>query len=343
MNTMPFNNKKYIQIQKESIYSRIKNYQKLYIEVGGKLFDDYHASRVLPGFEPNVKTQIIKELKDDLEIIFCINARHIIKRKMREDYNITYDSEVLRLVSCLRDLGLLVSGVMINFYEEHPLVLEFIEKCKEVNLPTYRSYYMEGYPNNIEKVIGPEGFGKNDHIKTTKRIVLVSAPGASSGKLEVCLSQLYNDQVKGINSGYAKYETFPVWNLSTNHLVNIAYEMATADLCDKNIIDPFYEKAYGDIAINYNRDVEAFPVLSKMLTMIYGKEVYKSPTDMGINNVGFAIEDDFAVQKACMQEIERRFVKIKKAYDNFSIHTKTFERSLELLIQAREIFAKLNK
>lgn len=341
MKTTPFNNKKYIQVQKEAIYNRIKDYQKLYIEVGGKLFDDYHAARVLPGFEPNVKIQILQELKDDLEIIFCINARHIITKKMREDLNITYASDLLRLIGCMHELGISVCGVMINFYEEHPLISEFIENCEKINTPTYKSYYIEDYPNNINFIVSKKGFGRNDHIPTSKKIVLVSAPGASSGKLKVCLSQLYNDRLRGIHSGYAKYETFPVWNLSTNHLVNIAYEMATADLYDRNIVDPFYQKAHGKIATNYNRDVDAFPVMSKMLKMIYGKEVYASPTDMGINNVGFAIDNDYEVQKASMEEIERRWKKIKKAYDNLEIHTKTFERSLELLIRARELFEKL--
>lgn len=341
MENMPFDNEKYIQIQKDAIYKRIENYQKLYIEVGGKLFDDYHASRVLPGFDPNVKTQILKELKDDLEIIFCINARHIITKKMREDYQITYDNELLRLVKCMRDIGISVCGVMINFYEDHPLVEDFKQKCKEINIPTYRSYFMECYPNDVNKIVSQDGFGFNDHIKTTKKIVLVSAPGASSGKLEVCLSQLYNDKINGINSGYAKYETFPVWNLPTTHLVNIAYEMATADLLDRNIIDPFHKKATGEIAVNYNRDIDAFPILSKILNMIYGKDVYVSPTSMGINNVGFAINNDFAVQKACMQEIERRYEKIKTAYKNFQTNTRTYERSLELIVTAREIYQKL--
>ncbi len=344
MKTKPFDNKKYIQIQKDAIYSRIKDYHKLYIEVGGKLFDDYHAARVLPGFEPNVKIQILQELKDDLEIIFCINARHIISKKMREDLGITYAADLLRLIGCMKELGLSVCGVMINFYEEHPLVQEFAEECKKIGTPTYKSYYIENYPNDINAIVSKKGFGKNDHIETTKKIVLVSAPGASSGKLKVCLSQLYNDRLRGINSGYAKYETFPVWNLGLDHLVNIAYEMATADLLDRNIIDPFYQKAHdGKIAVNYNRDIEAFPVLSKMLKMIYGTTVYASPTDMGINNVGNAIVDDYEVQKACMEEIERRYAKIKKAYDNLEIHTKTFERSLELLIRARNAFAKLQK
>ena len=341
MNTMPFDNRKYIKLQKEAILERIQNYQKLYIEVGGKIFNDYHASRVLPGFEPNVKIQILQELKEDLEIIFCINARHIITKKMREDYNLTYDNELLRLVNCMKDIGISVCAVMINFYEEHPLVTEFEEKCKQINLPTYHSFYMENYPNDINAIVSKNGFGKNDHIKTNKKIILVSAPGASSGKLEVCLSQLYNDKKAGINSGYAKYETFPVWNLPQTHLANIAYEMATADLFDKNIIDPFYQKAYGKIATNYNRDVESFPVLSKILKMIYGYEVYKSPTDMGINKVGFAIIDDKAVQKACLQEIERRFNKCKTSYEQFKTSTLTFERSLELLVKSRELYEKL--
>lgn len=342
MNKMPFNNNKYIQIQKDAILSRIQNYERLYIEVGGKIFDDYHASRVLPGFEPNVKIQILKELKNDLEIIFCINARHIIAKKLREDYGLTYDNELLRLIGCMRDIGISVCGVVINFYEDHPLVEDFKERCAGINVPTYRSYYMDCYPSDINKVVSQDGFGYNDHVKTTKKIVLVSAPGASSGKLEVCLSQLYHDKLNGITSGYAKYETFPVWNLPTTHLVNVAYEMATADLLDYNIIDPFHKAATGKIAVNYNRDIDAFPLLSKILKMIYGEDVYASPTAMGINNVGFAIENDKAVQKACMQEIERRWDKIKTAYKNFQINTKTFERSLELVVQARELYSKLD-
>ncbi len=339
---MPFDNKKYIEIQKEAIYKRIESYEKLYIEVGGKLFDDYHASRVLPGFEPNVKIQILQELKNDLEIIFCINARHIITKKTRDDYQITYDHELLRLIECMKDIGISVCGVVINFYEDHPLIAKFKEKCSEKGVKTYRSYYMDCYPNDINKIVSQDGFGNNDHVKTTKKIVLVSAPGASSGKLEVCLSQLYLDKISGINSGYAKYETFPVWNLPTTHLVNIAYEMATADVCDHNIIDPFYKQATGKIAVNYNRDIDAFPVVSKMLNMIYGKEVYSSPTAMGINNVGFAITNDYAVQKACLEEIERRYEKVKTSYKNFEASTRTYERSLELVVKARELFDKLN-
>ncbi len=341
MKTMPFDNKKYIQIQKNAILNRIQNYEKLYIEVGGKIFDDYHASRVLPGFEPDVKIQILEELKQDLEIIFCINARHIISKKMREDYHLTYDNELLRLVGCMQTIGISVSGVVINFYEDHPLIDDFKMRCENQGIKTYRSYYMPQYPSNISAVVSSEGFGRNDHILTNKKIILVSAPGASSGKLEVCLSQLYNDKIRGINSGYAKYETFPVWNLAADHLVNVAYEMATADLLDKNIIDPFHLKATGKVALNYNRDIEAFPILSDILKMIYEKDVYASPTAMGINNVGFAITNDRAVQTACMQEIERRYEKCKKAYDNFKIHTSTYFRSLELLIRAREIYAKL--
>ena len=343
MTTLPFDNNKYIQLQKDAIYKRIEGYEKLYIEVGGKLFDDYHASRVLPGFEPNVKTQILKELKDDLEIIFCVNARHIISKKLREDYQITYDNELIRLVHCMRDIGISVCAVVINFYEDHPVIEEFKQKCKEIGVPTYRSYYMDCYPNDINKVVSQDGFGYNDHVKTTKKIVLVSAPGASSGKLEVCLSQLYHDKLNGISSGYAKYETFPVWNLPTTHLVNVAYEMATADLNDHNIIDPFLKESSGKIATSYNRDIDAFPIVTKILNMIYGKDVYASPTAMGISNVGFAIADDLAVQKASMQEIERRYEKVKNAYKNFQTNTKTYERSLELVVVARELYEKLLK
>lgn len=339
----PFNNEKYKNLQKQAIYDRIKNYQKLYIEVGGKLFDDNHASRVLPGFDPNVKMQIFKEIKDDLEIIFCINARDIITKKVRGDNNLTYADEVLRLTDCMKESDLSVVGIMINFYEAVPVVLDFEERCKQKNIKTYHSFFIENYPNNISKIVSENGFGKNDYIETHKKIVLVSAPGANSGKLETCLSQLYNDKVHGVISGYAKYETFPAWNLPLNHLANIAYEMATADLCDKNIIDPFYKTAYGKEAVNYNRDVESFPILSNILEQIYGKKVYNSPTDMGINNVGNAIEDDYLVQKASYEEIERRLEKAKKQHSERICSDRTLARSKELYEKATKIFNNLKK
>lgn len=341
MEQFAFNNEKYKNLQKKEIFERINKYGKLYIEVGGKLFDDNHAARTMPGFEPNVKMQIFKELKDDLEIIFCINARDIVTKKVRSDNNLTYDEELLRLVDCMRNEGLSVCGVMITCFEENPAITSFEYKCKEKGVPTYHAHFIDDYPQNITKVLSDDGFGKNDHIETHKNIILVSAPGANSGKLVTCLSQLYNDKVRNIQSAYAKYETFPVWNLPLKHLTNIAYEMATADILDYNMIDPFYEKAYGKEAINYNRDVEAFPVLSNILNTITGHEIYNSPTDMGINNVGFGIEDDLAVQKASFEEIERRYYKSLIKFEEHKISSRTLERSTELYKQAQEIYNTL--
>ncbi|MBR2391874.1 MAG: DUF1846 family protein [Clostridia bacterium] len=337
----PFNNDKYKQLQKDEIYDRISKYDKLYIEVGGKIFDDHHAARVLPGFDPNVKIQIFQELKNDLEIIFCINARDIISKKIRNDNGLLYSDEVIRLIYTMRKLGISVCGVMITLYEDHKLVQNFINKCKNINVQVSRSYFINNYPADVNTIVSQDGFGRNDHIKTNKKIILVSAPGANSGKFDTCLTQIYNDKLNGIISGYAKYETFPVWNLPLEHLVNKAYEMATADVLDVNMLDPFYEKAYGKQATNYNRDVEAFPILSKILNMIYGEEIYKSPTDMGINKVGFAIEDDKAVQKASLKEIEKRYEKVKIDYVNHKLSDESFARSVELLEESKELFNKL--
>ena len=338
-----FDNEKYMSLQKEEIYNRINKYGKLYIEVGGKLFDDHHAARVLPGFDPNSKMKNFKLLKDDLEVVFCINSRDIISQKIRSDNGITYADEVIRLIYCMRREGIDVCGVVITFYEENSFIEKFKTKCKNINIPVYRSYFIDNYPNDLDKIFSDEGFGKNDHIITHKKLILVSAPGASSGKFETCLSQLYLDKQQGIDSGYSKYETFPVWNLPLEHLANIAYEMATIDICDKNLVDPYYEKAYGKTAINYNRDIEAFPILSQMLTKIYGYEIYKSPTDMGINNVAFAIADDFEIQKAAMTEIERRYNKNKLEYKDKKISKQSYERSNELFEKAQIIYKNLKK
>lgn len=341
MEQFAFDNGKYIELQKKEIYDRINKYGKLYIEVGGKLFDDNHASRCLPGFDPNVKMQIFKELKDDLEIVFCINSRDIISERTRSDNNLTYDEELLRLISCMQEEGISVCGVMLNFHQKHPLIERFENKCKERNIKVYKTYHIENYPNNIEKILSDDGFGKNDHIETHKNIVLISAPGANSGKLVACLSQLYNDKKRNIASAYAKYETFPVWNLGLDHLVNIAYEMATADILDFNMIDPYYEQSSGKKAVNYNRDVEAFPILSNMLNNITGHEIYHSPTDMGINNVGFGIVDDKAVQKASFAEIERRYYKNLIKFEEHKISKEVLERSNELYARAKDIYASL--
>ena len=341
MEQFAFDNEKYIDLQKKEIYERINKYGKLYIEVGGKLFDDNHAARVLPGFDPNVKMQIFKELKNDLEIVFCINARDIIAKRVRSDNNLTYDEELLRLVNCMQQEDISVCGVMLNFYQPHPLIENFLNKCKERNIPVYKTYHIEEYPNNIKKILSDDGFGKNEHIKTTKNIVLISAPGANSGKLVACLSQLYNDKKRNIPSAYAKYETFPVWNLGLDDLVNVAYEMATADIFDFNMIDPYYEKAYGKQSVNYNRDVDAFPILSNMLNNITGHEIYHSPTDMGINNVGFGIVDSAAVQKASFKEIERRHNKNLIKFEENKISEKVLQRSTELYERAKSIYNSL--
>lgn len=341
MEQFAFDNKKYIELQKKEIYDRINKYGKLYIEVGGKLFDDYHAARCLPGFDPNVKMQIFKELKNDLEIVFCINARDIIARRVRSDNNLTYDEELLRLISCMQKEDISVCGVMINFHQPNEFIDNFENKCKEINIPVYKTYHIEDYPNNIERILSADGFGRNEHIKTNKSIVLISAPGANSGKLVTCLSQLYKDKEHGIASAYAKYETFPVWNLDLDDLVNVAYEMATADIVDTNMIDPYYKEAYGKDAVNYNRDVEAFPILSNILNNITGHEIYKSPTDMGINNVGFGITNNLAVQKASFEEIERRHLKNIEKFKENKISERTMARSEELYEKAKKIYNNL--
>lgn len=339
--TTSFDNARYKDLQKAEIYARIKQFNKLYIEVGGKLYDDNHASRVLPGFEPNVKMQIFEELSSDLEVIFCINSKDIISHKKRGDNGLTYADETLRLCDCMKAQNISVCGIMITFYETNKTIREFEQKCKAQGILTYHSYFIENYPNNISHIVSKDGFGKNDHIKTTKKLVLVSAPGANSGKLETCLSQIYNDKQNGISSGYAKYETFPVWNLQVDHLVNIAYEAATAEIGDYNIVDPYYKKKFKKDATNYNRDVESFPVLSSTLNLILDKNVYDSPTEMGINNVGNAIVDDKAVQKASLDEIKRRLEKAEKLFENNEINLDALNRSKNLYNKAKEIYNNL--
>lgn len=339
----PFDSKKYTKLQKEQINKRISQFDKLYIEVGGKLFDDNHAARVLPGFKPDAKIEIFKELKNDLEIIFCINTNDIISDKIRADNNLSYADEVLRLHDLMLKNEIKVCGIVITFYHESEEVAEFEDVCKKKNIKTYHSYFIDNYPNDLKTILSSDGFGKNDYIKTDKNLILVAAPGANSGKLETCLSQLFLDKTHGINSCYAKYETFPVWNLPLDHLVNIAYEMATVDIADKNMIDPYYKKAYKKIAVNYNRDIAAFPILSNMIKLITGKEIYKSPTDMGINAVAFAIQDDFAVQTAAFEEIKRRNIKHKNLYENGKITKKALIRSEKILKRATKIYNKLIK
>lgn len=308
-----FDNNKYLKIQRESILKRISKFgDKLYLEFGGKLFDDYHASRVLPGFKADSKLQMLLGIKEKVEMVVVVNANDIISNKVRNDTLITYQEEVERLIDTYKEVGLYVSSVVISFYEDNASIKTFINKLKRNDIKVYRHYKINGYPQDIPLIVSKDGLGKNEYIKTSKPLVVVTAPGPGSGKMATCLSQLYHDHQNGINAGYAKYETFPVWNLSLNHPVNLAYEAATIDLNDINMIDPFHLEKYGVPAVNYNRDVEVFPLLKNIFEKIYGESPYYSPTDMGVNMVGFAISDDEAVAKACYNEIIRRYYQTKK-------------------------------
>ena len=308
MRKLGFDNEKYLAMQSDHIRQRISQFgDKLYLEFGGKLFDDYHASRVLPGFEPDSKLRMLMQLADQAEIIMAINAADITKNKVRYDLGITYDVDVLRLIGVFTDLGLHVGSVVITHYSDVPAIVQFKNKLENMGVKVYRHYTIDGYPSNVRYIVSDEGFGKNDYIETTRPLVIVTAPGPGSGKMATCLSQLYHEHKRGIKAGYAKFETFPIWNLPLKHPVNLAYEAATADLNDVNMIDPFHLEAYGETTVNYNRDVEIFPVLSAMFEEIYGECPYKSPTDMGVNMVGHCIFDDDACRDASNQEIIRRY------------------------------------
>lgn len=309
-----FDNKKYVKIQSEKIRERFKLFDKLYLEVGGKLFDDSHASRVLPGFKSDAKISMFKELKDDLEIIFCISAGDIEKNKTRGDFGITYDNEILKLLNNSKAMGFTVNSVVITLYNNQPIVDKFIKKLNRNNIKTYIHTFTKGYPTDIQTIVSEEGYGANPYIETTKKLILVNAPGPGSGKLATCLSQIYHENKRGINAGYAKFETFPVWNLALKHPVNLAYEAATADLKDVNMIDNFHLEAYNKSAVNYNRDLEAFPLLKNILTKLGNKDLYKSPTDMGVNMVGFCITNNEVVEEAAKKEIVRRFYNEKNSY-----------------------------
>ena len=303
-----FDNQQYLQMQSQHIRDRIAQFGgKLYLEFGGKLFDDYHASRVLPGFEPDSKIRMLEQLKDKAEIIIAINAGDIEKNKVRGDLGITYDSDVLRLIDIFRGRGLLVGGVVVTRYTGQPAADLFQARLEGLGIKVCRHYPIDGYPHNIAKIVSDEGFGKNEYLETSRPLVVVTAPGPGSGKMATCLSQLYHDHKRGVVAGYAKFETFPIWNLPLKHPVNLAYEAATADLDDVNMIDPFHLQAYGETTVNYNRDVEVFPVLSAMFQQILGRCPYQSPTDMGVNMAGNCIVDDQACQQAARQEIIRRY------------------------------------
>lgn len=306
--TYGFDNNKYLKIQSEHIKERIAQFgNKLYLELGGKLFDDHHASRVLPGFQPDSKLRMLWQLKDQAEIVIVISALDIEKNKVRDDLGITYDEDVLRLRREFQKRGFLVSSVCVTHYNGQISADAFRKKLERMDIKVYYHYTIEGYPSNVELIASDEGFGHNDYIETTRPLVIITAPGPGSGKMAVCLSQLYNENKRGVSAGYAKFETFPVWSLPLKHPVNIAYEAATADLNDVNMIDPFHLEAYGKTAINYNRDIEIFPVLNALFEGIYGENPYKSPTDMGVNMVGFCISNDEVCCNASKNEIIRRF------------------------------------
>lgn len=303
-----FDNDKYLKMQSEHIRERIAKFGgKLYLEFGGKLFDDYHASRVLPGFKPDSKLQMLLQLKDRAEIVIAINAFDIEKNKVRGDIGISYDLDVLRLMDAFKEVGLYVGSVVLTRFESQPAAVAFKARLESLGIKVYRHYTIDGYPSDIGKIVSEDGFGKNEYIETSRELVIVTAPGPGSGKMAVCLSQLYHELMSGAKAGYAKFETFPVWNLPLKHPVNIAYEAATADLNDVNMIDPFHLDAYGTTAVNYNRDVEIFPVLNAMLEKILGESPYKSPTDMGVNMAGNCIVDDEITCKASNQEVVRRY------------------------------------
>ena len=308
MKQQGFDNDKYLDMQSKHIMERISQFGgKLYLEFGGKLFDDYHASRVLPGFKPDSKITMLKQLKDQTEIVIAIAAHDIEKNKVRGDIGITYDMDVLRLIDAFTNNGLYVGSVVLTQFAEQPSAVAYEKKLKALGLKVYRHYPIEGYPSDIPKIVSDEGYGRNDYIETTRPLVVVTAPGPGSGKMATCLSQLYHEQKRGVKAGYAKFETFPIWNLPLNHPVNLAYEAATADLNDINMIDPFHLEAYGKTVVNYNRDVEVFPVLNAMFEKISGECPYKSPTDMGVNMAGYCIVDDEVTRQASNQEIIRRY------------------------------------
>ena len=328
-----FDNDKYIALQAEHIRDRISQFGgKLYLEFGGKLFDDFHASRVLPGFEPDSKIRMLKQLIDDVEIIVSINANDIEKSKMRGDLGITYDEDVLRLLDIFQSMGFATAGVVITQFENQPSALAFRHRLDTLGIKSYLHYPIAGYPYDTARIVSEEGYGRNEYIETTHPLVVVTAPGPGSGKMATCLSQLYHEHKHGVEAGYAKYETFPIWNLPLKHPVNIAYEAATVDLNDANTIDPFHLEAYGETTVNYNRDVEVFPVVQAMFEKIMGSCPYKSPTDMGVNMAGNCIIDDEVCQEASRQEIIRRYYKSMDAFVSGS-GTENEVRKIELLLQ----------
>lgn len=337
-----FDNDAYLKRQSQHIRERFAQFDKLYLEFGGKLFDDFHASRVLPGFQPDSKVRMLLELADQAELVLVINADHIEKNKRRGDLGITYDLETLRLIDAFRGLGLYVSSVCLTQYAGQSAANRFQDKLEKLGIPTYRHYPIDGYPANISHIVSEAGFGKNEYIKTTRPLVVVTAPGPGSGKLATCLSQLYHEYLRGVRAGYAKYETFPVWDLPLDHPVNVAYEAATADLRDVNMIDPFHLAAYGTTAVNYNRDIEAFPVVRTILGRICGEDLYRSPTDMGVNMIGRCITDDAVVREAARQEIIRRYYQARCAYTKGEGDLEACKR-IEFLMSSQRINTNIRR
>jgi uncharacterized protein (UPF0371 family) len=329
-----FDNEKYIEEQTKAILERVKRFDnKLYLEFGGKLLFDYHAARVLPGYDPNVKMRLLRELKDKADILLCIYAGDIERKKIRADFGITYDSDALKLIDDLREYGINMPGVIITRFENQPSAVLFKNKLERRDVKVYTHRYTKGYPTDVDVIVSDEGYGANKYVETDKPLVVVTGPGPGSGKLATCLSQLYHDYRRGNKSGYAKFETFPIWNLPLKHPVNVAYEAATADIRDFNLIDPFHLESYGKMAVNYNRDVDAFPVVRRILGKITGGEAfYKSPTDMGVNRCGFAITDDDVTKEAAKQEIIRRYFRYRCEYVMGFTDKETVQR-VELFIK----------
>lgn len=352
-----FDHKKYLEEQSKFILERVNNYDKLYLEFGGKLIFDLHAKRVLPGFDENAKIKLLHKLKEKVEIIICVYAGDIERNKIRGDFGITYDSDVLRTIDDFRSYDLSVNSVVITRYDGQPSANVFINKLERRGIKVYKHKAIAGYPTDVDTIVSDEGYGINPYIETSKPIVVVTAPGPGSGKLATCLSQLYHEHRQGRGAGYSKFETFPVWNMPLKHPLNIAYEAATADLKDVNMIDPFHFDAYNNVAVNYNRDIETFPILKRIIEKITGEEsVYKSPTDMGVNRVGFGITDDEVIKEASRQEIIRRYFKTGCEYKKGYVDRETFDRvklimeelglkqeDRKVVVPAREKSAKLKE
>lgn len=333
-----FDNEKYLEEQSSAILERVKRFDnKLYLEFGGKLLYDYHAARVLPGFEPNIKMKLLQRLKDNADILLCIYAGDIERKKLRADFGITYDVDALKLIDDIREWGLEVVGVIITRFESQPSAILFKNKLERRGMKVYTHRFTKGYPTDIDMIVSDQGYGANEYIETDNPLVVVTGPGPGSGKLATCLSQLYHDHKRGIHSGYSKFETFPIWNLPLKHPINAAYEAATADLGDFNLIDPFHLEAYQETAVNYNRDVEVFPVLRRILERLMGAEsLYQSPTDMGVNRAGFGIIDDDIVREAAKQEIIRRYFRYRCEYAMGFTDKDTVQR-VELLMKGLNV------